>query len=175
MSKREIILVFAALIAIIYAVYSLTTSSSSNQITNNVDIKKTGAVKFIANLSEILGKNTLDKTNIYIIARAEAEWEKDPFLKTELTKKSEVPKQPVPVEEVPKQPEPVEESIRFTYSGYLEMGDKKLAIINDVEYETNDELELVGYIVEKIEPLRVIISDKERQRKIIVPIEQEVF
>ena len=175
MSKREIIIVFAALVAIMYAVYSLTTSSSSNQITNNTDIKKTGAVKFIANLSEILGKNTLDKTNIYIIARAEAEWEKDPFLKTELTKKSEVPKQPVPVEEVPKQTVPVEEKLSLTYSGYLEMGDKKLAIINDVEYETNDELELVGYIVEKIEPLRVIISDKERQRKIIVPIEQEVF
>ena len=165
MSKREIIIVFAALVAIMYAVYSLTTSSSSNQITNNTDIKKTGVVKFIANLSELLDKNALDKTDIYIIARAEAEWEKDPFLKTELTKKSEVPKQTVPVEE----------KLSLTYSGYLEMGDKKLAIINDVEYETNDELELVGYIVEKIEPLRVIISDKERQRKIIVPIEQEVF
>jgi hypothetical protein len=81
----------------------------------------------------------------------------------------------VPVEEIPKQPEPVEERISFTYSGYIEMGGKRLAIINDVEYETNDELELNGYIVEKIEPLKVIISDIERQRKIIVPIEQEVF
>lgn len=175
MSKREIILVFAALIAIIYAVYSLFIVSSSNQITNNADIEKTGAVKFIANLSEILGKNTLDKTNIYIIARAEAKWEKDPFLKKELIKKSETTQKPEPVEEIPKQPELVEESIRFTYSGYIEMGDRKLAIINDVEYETNDELESTGYIVQTIEPLRVIISDIERQRKIIVPIEQEVF
>jgi hypothetical protein len=175
MSKREIIIVFAALIAIMYAVYSLFIASSSKQITSDTNIKKTGVVKFIANLSEILDKNALDKTDIYIIARAEAEWEKDPFLKTELAKQSALPKQPVPVEEVPKQPVPVEEKLNLTYSGYLEMGDKKLAIINDVEYETNDELELVGYIVEKIEPLRVIISDKERQRKIIVPIKEEVF
>ena len=55
------------------------------------------------------------------------------------------------------------------------MGDRRLAIINDVEYETNDELEVTGYIVEAIEPLRVIISDIKRRRKIIVPIEQEVF
>ena len=175
MSKREIILVFAALIAIIYAVHSLTTSSSSNQSTNNTNIKKTGAVKFIANLSETLEKNTLDKTDIYIIARAEAKWEKDPFLKKELIKKSEIIKKPEPVEEIPKKPEPVEEIIRFRYSGYVEMGDRRLAIINDVEYGTNDELEVTGYIVETIEPLRVIISDIERQRKIIVPIEQEVF
>jgi len=175
MSKREIIIVFAALVAIIYAVYSLFIASSSKQITNNTNIKKTGAVMFIANLSEILVKNALDKTDIYIITRAEAEWEKDPFLKTELTKKSEITKKPVPAEETPKQPEPLEERISLTYSGYIEMGGKRLAIINDVEYETNDELELVGYIVEKIEPLKVIISDIERQKKIIVPIEQEVF
>lgn len=175
MSKREIIIVFAALVAIIYAVYSLFIASSSKQIINNTNIKKTGEVKFIANLSEILEKNALNKTGIYIIAQAEAEWEKDPFLKTELTKKSEITKKPVPVEEIPKQPVPVEERISLTYSGYIEMDGKRLAIINDVEYETNDELELVGYIVEKIEPLKVIISDIERQRKIIVPIEQEVF
>ena len=175
MSKREIIIVFAALIAIIYAVYSLFIVSSSKQITSDTNIKKTGAVKFIANLSEILKKNTLDKTDIYIIARAEAKWEKDPFLKKELIKKSEITKKPEPVEEIPKQPEPVEDSIRFTYSGYAEMGDRRLAIINDVEYETNDELEVTGYIVEAIEPLRVIISDIKRRRKIIVPIEQEVF
>ena len=58
MSKREILLVFAALIAIIYAVYSLTSSSSLNKITNKTDMKKTGAVKFIANLSETLKKNS---------------------------------------------------------------------------------------------------------------------
>jgi len=175
MSKREIIIVFAALVAIMYAVYSLFIASSSKQITNDTNIKKTGTVRFIANLSEILDKNALDTTDLYIIARAEAKWEKDPFLKTELAKESEVPEKPVPVEEVPRQTVRGEEKLSLTYSGYIEMGDKRLAIINDVEYETNDELELAGYIVEKIEPFKVIISDKERQRKIIVPIEQEVF
>jgi len=50
-----------------------------------------------------------------------------------------------------------------------------MAIINDVEYETDDELELTGYIVERIDPLEVIISDIERQRKITVPIEPEAL
>jgi uncharacterized protein YdeI (BOF family) len=55
------------------------------------------------------------------------------------------------------------------------MGDKRLAIINGVEYETGEELELAGYIVERIEPLKLVIRDKEKQITIIVPIEKEVF
>ena len=165
MSKREIIIVFAALVAIMYAVYSLFIASSSKQITNDTTMKKAEAVRSIANFSAILDKDALTKTDIYIITRSEAEWEKDPFLKTELAKELKIPKQPVPLEE----------KISFTYSGYIEMGDKRMAIINDVEYETDDELELTGYIVERIDPLEVIISDIERQRKITVPIEPEAL
>jgi hypothetical protein len=55
------------------------------------------------------------------------------------------------------------------------MGDRKLAIINGVEYETGEELKFAGYIVERIEPLKVVIRDKEKQTIIIVPIKEEVF
>lgn len=165
MSKREKIIVFAALVAVIYAVYSLFMPSPSKQTNIDTKIKETGTIKFIANLSEDLDKDASDKTDIYIIAQAEAEWEKDPFLKTELTKESEVPKQPVPLEQ----------EISFTYSGYIEMGDIRLAIINGVEYETGEELEFAGYIVERIEPLKLVIRDKEKQTIIIVPIKEEVF
>jgi len=165
MSKREKIIVFAALVAVIYAVYILFIASPPKQTNIDTKIKKMGTVKFIANLSESLDKDALDKTDIYIIAQAETEWEKDPFLKTELAKESEVPEQAVPLGQ----------EISFTYSGYIEMGDVRLAIINGVEYETDEELELAGYIVERIEPLKVIIRDKEKQRTIIVPIKEEAF
>ena len=80
MSKREKIIVFAALVAVIYAVYSLFMPSPSKSPTIDTKIKETGTIKFIANLSESLDKDATDKTDIYIIAQAEAEWEKDPFL-----------------------------------------------------------------------------------------------
>jgi len=165
MSKREKIVVFAALVAVIYAVYSLFMASPSKQTNIDTNKKKMGTIKFIANLSEGLDKDALQKTDIYIIARAEAEWEKDPFLKTELAKESKIPNQPMPLEQ----------EVSFTYSGYIKMGDKKLAIINGVEYETGEELKLAGYIVERIEPLKVVIRGKEKQTIIIAPIKEEVF
>jgi hypothetical protein len=160
MLKREKIVVFAALVAVIYAAYSLFMASPSKQTNIDTNKKKTEITQFIANLSEGLDKDALQKTDIYIIARAEAEWEKDPFLKTELAKESKMPKQ---------------QEVSFSYSGYIKMGDKKLAIINGVEYETGEELKLAGYIVERIEPLKVVIRGKEKQTIIIVPIKEEVF
>jgi len=73
MSKREIIIVFAALVAIMYAVYSLFIASSSKQITNDTTMKKAEAARSIANFSAILDKDALTKTDIYIITRSEAE------------------------------------------------------------------------------------------------------
>jgi len=63
----------------------------------------------------------------------------------------------------------------FTYSGYLEIGDRRLAIINGIEYETGDELAMGGYIVRGIYPNRVVIEVKWRKEKIIVPLEEEVL
>jgi hypothetical protein len=51
---------------------------------------------------------------------------------------------------------------KFTYSGYIQAGEKELAIINNTEYQTGDTLEeYTGlYVLKSIYPSRVIIGDK---------------
>ena len=164
MGKREkIILLIAVLAAVLFGLYSLFPASQSKPKPVDIGEKKSELNEFIADVSGNLSKEVIDETDSYIIARAEAEWVSDPFLEIELPKKAE--KEALEEQEYLK--------VTFTYSGYVKAGDIRLAIIDGVEYETGDELELTGYIVERIEPLKVVIRYKGKQRRIIVPMKEE--
>jgi len=170
MSKREKIIFFAVLVGVLYGAYSLFLASPSKQITVGTGLKKGELGKIIADVTGNLTKEILDKADTHIFARAGAEWGSDPFYKTELPKK---PKESKVLEEVV----PLKQKVDLTYSGYVKMGDKRLAIINDIEYETGEELELPGYIVERIEPLKVklVIRHEEKSETITVPMVEEIL
>jgi hypothetical protein len=53
------------------------------------------------------------------------------------------------------------------------MGDKRLAIINGMEYETGDILEPDGFIIRNITPSRVVIAPAGKKKKtLILPMEE---
>ena len=59
------------------------------------------------------------------------------------------------------------------YTGYLRMGDKRLAIINGMEYEAGDILEPDGFIIRSISPRRVVIAPPgAKKNTIILPMEE---
>ena len=59
------------------------------------------------------------------------------------------------------------------YTGFLEMGDKRLAIINGTEYETGEKLEPGGFVIQSIRPNQVVISPEDRKTKtMILPLEE---
>jgi hypothetical protein len=58
------------------------------------------------------------------------------------------------------------------YSGFLQMGQKRLAIINGMEYETGDRLEPGGFLLKSISPTRVVIAPRGKKSKSIsLPME----
>ncbi|MGD8881179.1 MAG: general secretion pathway protein GspB, partial [Desulfobacterales bacterium] len=63
--------------------------------------------------------------------------------------------------------------LEVSYTGFMQMGDKKLAIINGVEYAAGDRLEQGDYILQSITPSRVVIVPTGRSKKrFIFPIEE---
>jgi hypothetical protein len=90
-------------------------------------------------------------------------WSKDPFTDRKTVAPSNTQKKGTGGDDVPVRIRPV-----FTYSGYMAVGDKRMAIINGMEYELNEELEIKGYYVDTIEQNWVIIEDKKNQEKITV-------
>ncbi len=104
----------------------------------------------------------LSKNQAYVLQKAEAKWKQDPLIQIE----------PKTSEEEEDSHQPVLTS-KMIYSGFLRMGDKRLAIINGMEYETGDILEPGGFIIRSISAGRVVIAPPGRKNKtIILPMDE---
>lgn len=122
---------------------------------------------FITKVAEAT-KAGLSQEDKYIIELAEAEWKQDPLIHAELKDRPESEIQKA------KQVEPVPSpDLKISYTGYMQMGDRKLAIINGVEYAAGDHLEQGDYILHSITPSRVVIvSIGPNQKRYIFPLEE---
>jgi len=122
---------------------------------------------FITKVAEA-SKAGLSKEDKYIIQVAEAEWKQDPLVSVELKDRpeSEIQKaKAVAPVSIP--------DLDVRYTGFMQMGDKKFAIINGVEYAAGDRLEQGDYILQSITPSRVVIVTTGRSNKrYIFPIEE---
>jgi hypothetical protein len=82
----------------------------------------------------------LSEEDTYIISRAETAWKQDPMTMVELTD--------IPEDEIKRQKKKAIQTagmqLNVSYTGFMQMGDRKFAIINGLEYTTGDELEQGG-------------------------------
>ena len=149
MAKRERIILIVMGLVVLYGIYSLFFSSPA-KVANVKLEKSTGEIKkFVKDMTDVL-KDDFSRQQRYIIAQAKAEWPKDPFWITKVLAKTDI------VVENTRKTAATEEE--FAYTGYLKMGDRKLAIINGIEYEMGDQLEREGHFVKEIDSLRVVIG-----------------
>ena len=101
------------------------------------------------------------KEQAYILNKAQIAWKQDPLIELE-AKKADVDTGPEPVLDA-----------RVQYTGFLEMGDTRLAIINGMEYEAGDMLEPGGFIIRRIFPNRVeVVPPGQKKKTMILPMEE---
>jgi len=101
------------------------------------------------------------KEQAYILNKAQSAWKQDPLIHLEAKKV-----------EVDTGPEPVIDA-RVQYTGFLQMGDTRLAIINGMEYEAGDQLEPGGFIIRRILPNHVVMAPPGKNKKtMILPMEE---
>lgn len=89
-----------------------------------------------------------------IVASAESNWERDPFYKESISSVNVM-------------------GLGLEYTGYLEIGNRKIVVINSVSYEVGDELEVGGYVIKRIKPSSVVIEKKISKTNITVPFLEE--
>ena len=108
-------------------------------------------------------KNSLSREQAYVLQKAQVEWKQDPLVRIE-------PKMS-PEEIEARQPLVLESKILYT--GFLQMGDKRLAILNGLEYEIGDRLDPGGLIVRNIAPNHVVIGSPDvNSKEVILPMEE---
>ncbi|MBN2568962.1 MAG: hypothetical protein JXB42_05985 [Deltaproteobacteria bacterium] len=166
MAKREKIIVSLMILALLYGAYTFFIAPSSKNpksISAGKAAEKVGADKMMVNLASVLKDDESASVDAYILARAEEEWTKDPFyIEKEITpsKDSEIPAEII-------------RKIELVYTGYLEVGGNKIAIINGADYQIGDKLEMSEYRVESISPSMVIVAYEEGEEKLTVPLSEE--
>jgi hypothetical protein len=173
MTTREKIIVGIMILTIIYGAYALFPSGDS-AVAPSTRGKNTESVadlqKFVIDVAQKLQKSTPSEADQYNIEQASTNWQKDPFLRSVAPLTAEL-ERPAPVE-VPKQaPEPeVKPDLR--YSGFLQMGVKRMAIINGMEYEEGEMLPVSGFFIRSITPKSVIIGKIGDGKSHVLPLDE---
>ena len=155
MTTREKVIVGLMCATIAFGAYELLSSGSPEKKSLVVSENPTEELnKLVADISKKIAAKNSNKDNQYIIELATDNWTKDPFIQSlkPLTDKlvSETEKQESPVN--------METPIGMVYSGFLEVGNVKLAIIDGIEYAEGDALETTGFYVQSITSRYVIIA-----------------
>lgn len=163
-SREKIIVAFAAL-ALLFGVYIVFLEPKPQapafaSAKNDLDMLNSFITKVAA-----ATKEGLSEKDGYIIQRAENQWRRDPFIR--------IIKPPPPEEEEQETLELTGPEFEILYTGYLEMGTMRLAIINGNEYETGDRLDQGDYIVRSISPTQVVVATTDGSKNLfIVPLQE---
>jgi len=164
MTRREKIIVGAMLLAVIYAVYVLFLAEPRKptffaQSTGGSQLESLNA--FITKVAEGT-RYRLSKTEAYILKKAQEKWVRDPLVEMRSDQ---------PARQEKAQPQVLKGSMK--YSGFLQLGKRRLAIINGMEYESGEKLEPGGYMIGGIYPNHVVlISLDDSRQKYILPLEE---
>jgi hypothetical protein len=150
MMTREKILVGLAVLALgVGAIDKLlprSPSASKPPAAQSIE----GLPAFISKIADATREGHAE-ANAGILKKAEAEWPQNPFLKIKKPQAA-APAETAKVEKTGARPRP-----NLTYTGYIDMGEKRLAIINGMEYETGDQVEPGGLVVKSILPGKVVM------------------
>jgi hypothetical protein len=173
MTTREKIIVGLMLLTVAYGVYAVFFEGKEGK-TKSQEIMAFSSTEQLESLSTFItkvaeaSKAGLSKEDEYIIQQAEAGWKQDPLISVELKDRPESELQDA--KQVTRVPIP---DLNVSYTGFMQMGERKFAIINGVEYTSGDRLEQGDYILRSITPRQVVIVSTGRSKqKFTFPLEE---
>jgi hypothetical protein len=163
LNKRQIIILsIAVLFVVVYAAYLIASPASTKVKTND---KNQEISTLVSGLKNDLMKDAQAGMDEYIIARAEADWKKNPFWdRNSSSYKDWAATQGVAGGS--------SSAAKIIYSGYVDAGIIKIAIINGLEYRVGEQLEMAGYVLKRVTPSKVLIVNKNTGSEVEIPIQE---
>lgn len=166
---REKIILGVMAIAILYAafVFLYPKAKGSPTVTTQKAMEQKNAElnQFVTGLNAGLDKEWMKNVGALIFSRAERPWTQDPFLESGTYKVW------LKANEAAKMAPVAPPKITFIYSGYIELGQKKMAIINGIEYSEGDPLDIAGYVLKSVNASRAVIENRRNGVTENVPLQ----
>ena len=167
--KREKIILGVMAIAILYAAFEFlypkakTSPAVSQQ--KVVEQRTADLNKFVADLNASLDRDWMKNVGTLIFSRAESPWRQDPFLDGRSHKAW------LKLKETAKEVKAPPPKIDFFYSGFIELGQKRMGIINGIEYREGQPLEIKGYVLKSLNAERAIIENSSTGATENIPLQ----
>lgn len=160
MTKREKIIVGIMVLTVGYGAIELLLPRAKSGTAAPAVQSTESLSTFISKVADA-SKGAASESSALIIQKAEAEWKHDPFM---------VVRKPPPPAETRPQKEAARALPNLAYSGFLEIGPKRLAIINGMEYEAGDRVNPGAFSIKTILPNKVIMTSS--QGEIVLPLQE---
>ena len=163
MAKREKILLTLMIVAIGYGIFEFFSGYLiQERIVEQPFPQVENAFSFSSDVSQTVENARLVPTEVYIIDLA--------FRNTVPDFLYEWPPEDRAVEQKPYLSDIIEPMI---YNGYLEMGSRRLAIIDGIEYQEGDILARGIFRILSISPQKVAIENLNNGSRIVIPYAEE--
>jgi len=164
LKKREIIILVIAALFVLYAGYEyLIARPASKKVETSANVDSVKKNASISELTNDLSKDKLTDFDTYAIRKIETDWSKDPFWKKDLYKEWAAREDAAKGGST---------AAKIIYSGYVDSGKNKMAVINGLEYRIGEQLEIEGYFLKQITPSKIIILNKNTGDKEEFPLQE---
>lgn len=162
LEKRQIIILAVAALFALYAAYELLIAGPAAKKAKIQDAAvQTETVAQAADAGDMTTYQ-VSAAEAYIVKKAEADWGKSPFWEKAAYREF------VGREAAAS----VASAVKIIYSGYMEAGRKKIAIINGVEYERGEALEIEGYVLKNVTQSNVVVLNRDTGDELSIPIQE---
>ncbi len=149
--KRELIFVALAALALIYGAVDYVVRGSTKISASGGGAATTEAAFSLIREELSDGAGSRQRvTALEILKALSAAWPDDVFAAVAVADKEAVREEEV---------SPAE-AVTLIYSGYMNMGEKILAVINGIEYRIGDTVE--GFVLKEIDPMEIIMERNGR-------------
>jgi hypothetical protein len=162
LNKRQIIILSIAALFVVYAAYEYLIASPASKKAKDKQQEISASVSALTN-NEI--NDTQAGMDKYIIERAEAIWKKNPFW----DRRSNEYKEWAAIHGAASGSS---STAKIIYSGYVDAGVVKIAVINGLEYRVGEQLEMDGYVLRRVTPEKVLIINKNTGSEVEIPIQE---
>lgn len=138
------------MLSLLYGMYVFLLSPKK-LLTYSEAEKSIDATAFIQEINTTLGKTALNEFESHAMKQIKAEWTNNPFYEQKLGR--DAAKESGKTAEI---------LMSLNYTGYLEIGEKKMAIINGIEYGAGEPLYIKDgeeYMIKNIYPSKVVIQN----------------
>jgi hypothetical protein len=163
LNKRQIIILGIMGVVVLYGAYEFIFAGSARKAETEVKSNAIEIKTLVSGLTTELAKDSSTGIDAYIIGRAEANWQGSPFLERSLYKELAA-REATAGKNVA--------AVKIIYSGYVDSGRKKMAIVNGIEYSAGEKLEMEGYVLKKITTSKVVISNRNTGSEVEIPIQE---